>query len=372
MKIGIDTFECGHGRSGIGSYFSSLVQKFKNTDEITFELFGAEIDRYTYARENNLAFESVILPDNEKAEKFWHRFLCNHFGKKQKYDAMLFPAAANVLPCRFKIPSVAVVNDIVQNLFASKNFWERISLKHGLKKVDKIIAASNFIKKDLKKIGIKQEKIVVIHNGIDHSMFYQTDMFPNDFVEINPFSVKRPYFIYSSTMSSPFKRHSELIRAFDIFKKRTGLPHRLVLAGSEGANFAEVKKTALEAEFACDIFLTGYFPHETFPALYAGAEACLFPSEIEGVGLPVLEAMATGVPVACSKAGALSEVACEKAIFFDSTNLEEMADAMEKIATDKKLRKKLIVEGLEWSKRFSWEKTADETLEVLKSLEKAK
>lgn len=368
MKIGIDTFGCGHGRSGIGSYFSSLVQKFQNTDEITFEMFGAEIDRYTYARENNLAFEPVILPDNKRAERIWHKFLCNHFGKKQKYDVMFFPAAANFLPSHFRIPSVAVVNDIVLNLFDSKTLLEKASIVHRLKKVNKIITASNFIKKDLKKIGIKQDKIVVIHNGIDHSMFYQTDMLPNEFVEIKPFSVKRPYFIYSSTMSSPLKRHAELIKAFDIFKKNTGLPHRLILAGSEGESFSEVKKTALESVFASDIFLTGYFPHETFPALYAGAEACVFPSEIEGVGLPVLEAMATGVPVACSREGALSEIASDRAVFFDSKNLDEMADAMEKIATDKKLRKRLVVEGLDWSKKFSWEKTAEKTLEVLKNL----
>lgn len=368
MKIGIDTFGCEHGRSGIGSYFSSLVQKFQNTDDITFEMFGAEIDRYTYARENNLAYEPVLLPDNKKAEKLWHTFFCNSFGKKQKYDAMFFPAAANFLPFNFKIPSVAVVNDIVSNLFDSKTLSERICLVHSLKRADKIIAASNFIKKDLKKIGVKQDKIVVIHNGIDHSMFYQTDMLPTDFVEINPFSVKRPYFIYSSTMSSPLKRHIELIKAFDVFKERTGLPHRLIIAGGAGESFENVKKASLEAKAASDIFLTGYFPHETFPALYAGAEACVFPSEIEGVGLPVLEAMATGVPVACSKEGALSEVAGDRALLFDSSNIKEIADLMEKIAVDKQLRKKLIVEGLEWAKRFSWEKTAEKTVEVLKSL----
>ena len=120
--------------------------------------------------------------------------------------------------------------------------------------------------------------------------------------------------------------------------------------------------------YASDIFITGYFPHESFPALYAGSEGCLFPSEIEGVGLPVLEAMATGVPVACSKAGALQEIAGEKAILFDSSNIEEIAASIEKIAVDNKLRKKMIKEGVEWAKKFDWQQTATETLEVLKSV----
>ncbi|MBQ0051479.1 MAG: glycosyltransferase family 4 protein [Treponema sp.] len=370
MKIGIDTFGCDHGRSGIGSYFSSLVQNFNNNDEVEFELFGAEIDRYTYARDNNLSFESILLPDSPKAEKFWHHFLCNRFARKRKYDVMLFPASSTALPSHFGVPSVAVVNDIVSNLFASKTFSERLRLKRSLKKVNKIIAASQYIKKDLKRIGIKPEKIVVIHNGINHSMFYQVDLLNNDYIEINPFSIRRPYFIYSSTMSSSLKHHCDLIKAFELFKDKTGLPHRLVLAGGAGAATEDVKRTALESKYASDIFLTGYFPHETFPALYSGSEACVFPSEIEGVGLPVLEAMASGIPVACSNGGALTEVAGDKAILFNSENLNEIADAMEKICTDKKFRKSMIEQGVDWAKRFSWEKTAQETLEVLKSVVK--
>ncbi len=370
MKVGIDTFGCDHGRSGIGSYLSSLTQNFKNSEKIQFELFGAEIDRYTYARENNLQFESILLPDTSYSEKFWHRFACNSFALRQNYDVMLFPASSYALPSNFKVPSVAVVNDIMSEMFRHKSFIEKIRMKQSLKKVDKIIAASTFIKKDLKRFGVKPDKIVVIHNGINHSMFYQRDMIDSDFVEISPFAIRRPYFIYASTMSSPLKRHKELIEAFSLFKKKTGLPHRLVLAGNEGEFIDYVKKAVSDSPYSTDIFITGYFPHESFPALYSGSEACIFPSEMEGVGLPVLEAMATGIPVACSRNGALQEIAGDKAILFDSTNIEEIEAAMEKIATDKEFRSKMIAEGLQWTKRFSWSKTAEETVKVLESLVK--
>ncbi|MBO6218332.1 MAG: glycosyltransferase family 4 protein [Treponema sp.] len=370
MKIGIDTFGCEHGRSGIGSYLSSLSQHFQNTETTQFELFGAEIDRYTYGRDSNISFESIILPDTIRAEKAWHMFLCNQFAKKQKYDALLFPASSYALPLMFSTPSVAVVNDIVSELFATKTFAERMRIKHSLKRVNKIIAPSNFIKKDLKRLGVNQEKITVVHNGINHSLFYQREFITSESEMIKPFAIRRPYFLYASKMSSSSKRHVELIKAFEIFKKKTGLPHRLVLAGSEGECADLVKKTALISPYASDIFITGYFPHESFPALYAGCEGCLFPSEIEGVGLPILEAMATGIPVACSKAGALQEIAGEKAILFDSTNIDEMAAAIEKIATDNTSRKKMIKEGIDWAKKFNWENTAQETLEVLKSVVK--
>ena len=370
MKIGIDTFGCEHGRSGIGSYLSSLSQHFQNTEETQFELFGAEIDRYTFGRDSNIGFESVLLPDTERAEKAWHVLLCNSFAKKQKYDALLFPASSYAMPLHFSTPSVAVVNDIVSELFATKTLAERARIKRSLKKVNKIIAPSNFVKKDLKRLGINQEKITVVHNGINHSVFYPRELITAESEMIKPFAIRRPYFLYASKMSSPLKRHVELIKAFEIFKKKTNLPHRLVLAGSEGECAESVKKAALNSPFASDIFITGYFPHESFPALYAGSEGCLFPSEIEGVGLPILEAMATGIPVACAKAGALQEIAGEKAILFDSSNLEEIATAIEKIATDVPLRKKMIKEGSVWAKKFNWEATAQETLDVLKSVVK--
>ncbi len=370
MKIGIDTFGCEHGRSGIGSYLSSISQKFQNTEEVKFELFGAEIDRYTYARDSNIDFASVMLPDTERAEKAWHMLACNSFAKKQKYDAILFPASSYAMPFIFTVPSVAVVNEIISESFANKTLAEKLRIRQSLKRVNKIIAPSMCVKKDLKRLGVNQEKIVVIHNGINHSLFYPREVITSETEMIKPFAIRRPYFLYASTMSSPLKRHVELIKAFEIFKKKTALPHRLVLAGNEGLCSEAIKKAALSSPCASDIFITGYFPHESFPALYAGSEACLFPSEIEGVGLPILEAMATGIPVACSKNGALQEIAGEKAILFDSSNIGEMAVAIEKIATDNKLRKKMIKESVDWAQKFSWEQTAAETLEVLKSVVK--
>ncbi|MCR4822743.1 MAG: glycosyltransferase family 4 protein [Treponema sp.] len=370
MKIGIDTFGCEHGRSGIGSYLSSITQNFQNTEDTQFELFGTEMDRYNFGQEQNLSYESVILPENEQSEKGWHLLLCNHFARKQKYDALLFPASIYAMPYFFRTPSVAIVNSIVSEGLLTKSFVERFRIRHSLKKVDKIIAPSVYVKKDLKRMGINPDKITVVHNGINHSLFYPRELLTSETEMIKPFAIKRPYFIYASTMSSPFKRHNELIKAFENFKKKTGLPHRLVLAGNEGECAESVRKTALNSQFARDIFITGYFPHESFPALYASSEGCLFPSEIEGVGLPVLEAMATGIPVACSKSGALQEIAGEKAILFDSTNIDEMSSAMEKIATDLPLRKKMIKEGIDWAKKFNWQNTAQETIEVIKSIVK--
>lgn len=371
MKIGIDTFGCGHGKTGLGSYLSSLSAQLKNTDKNKFELFGSEIDRYTYGSETGLTFSSVRLPNSERAEIFWHYAFANLFAKRRRYSAVLYTAGSRYLPVFYSVPGVAVVHDVVSELYLAEGYERRMArIIFSLKNASKIIAASHFIRRDLIKLGVKESKIAVVYNGINHSDFYPREDLSPDLMDIKPFSVKKPYFIYPSQMSSSTKKHVELVKAFNLFKERTHLEHRLVLTGREGKVTQDVKDEILKSKFREDIFIAGFFPHEGFPLLYSGSEGCLFPSINEGVGLPVLEAMATGIPVACSNAGSLPEVAGDNALYFNSDDIEDVANAIESLALDSALRKKLKSGGIEWTKRFSWDKTAEKTIEVLKSVAK--
>ncbi|HAH62066.1 MAG TPA: glycosyltransferase family 1 protein [Treponema sp.] len=369
MKVGIDTFGCDHGRSGIGSYLHSFTANLPQLPDVEFELFGSEIDRYTYTSVREIPFKAVPVPDSLGAERFWHFFKLNNFVSSSGYDVVLYPAIERVLPLSFRVPGIAVVNSIVSNTLREDRDWAlRMQVKRGLAKAQKVIAPSQFVRKDLVRNGVDPDKIEVVHNGIDHRLFFPQMQIDAETVNIKPFAVKRPYFIYGSRLAGPDKKHIELIKAFVLFKERTHLPHRLVLAGAEGAYSEEVHKAAFQSAAASDIFLTGFFPHESFPQLYAGADACIFPSVNEGVGLPVLEAMATGIPVACSKAGALPEMGGPAAVYFDSNNIEEIAAAMEKIVTDSALREKMIADGIEWTKRFSWVNTVSMTIDVMKKI----
>jgi Glycosyltransferase len=373
MKVGIDTFGCDHGRSGIGSYLHSFTANLPQLKNMEFELFGSEIDRYTYNSASEIPFKAVQVPDSLGAERFWHYFKLNTFVSSAGYDAVLYPAIERVLPLTFRTPGVAVVNSIISNTLREDRDWAlRMQVKKGLLKAQKIIAPSQFVRKDLVRCGADPDKIEVVHNGIDHRLFFPQMQIDAETLNIKPFAIKRPYFIYGSRLAGPDKKHIELIKAFVLFKERTHLPHRLVLAGAEGPYSEEVHKAAFQSSAASDIFLTGFFPHDSFPLLYAGADACIFPSVNEGVGLPVLEAMATGIPVACSKAGALPEMGGPAALYFDPGSIEEIAAAMEKIVTDSALREKMIVEGIDWTKRFSWVNTVNMTLEVMKSVVKTR
>ncbi|MBO5118233.1 MAG: glycosyltransferase family 4 protein [Treponema sp.] len=365
MKIGIDTFGCDHARSGFGSYLISCIANIPTDLLDNFELFGSELDRYTYSSDRPIKFNSVSVLDSLVIERFWHLFKINKFLKKNKYDLVIYPAVERVIPIRFKTKGVAIVNSIISKQMESSSGIYKWQFKRGLKKISKIIAASNVIKEDLIKFGISAEKITVVHNGIEHKLFYPMVDLNEDEIQIHPFAIKRPYFIYGSNINGPEKKHEELIKAFELFKKRTGLPHRLVITGSEGNYFNYISDLAFNSEYSTDIFITGYFPHENLGKLYAGAEACVFPAVNEGVGLPILEAMASGIPVLCSNSGALQEMGGDSPIYFDSNNIEEIATAMQLVVEDEEKRKSMIEKGLERASNFSWDKT---DLETLKSI----
>lgn len=362
MKIGIDTFGCDP-KSGLGSYLLYFISNLPQAENCTFELFGFEKERYTYTQNKSFNYVSVNVKPNEKALLKWHKRSFKKFVKKNAYDVVFFPAADSILPLKYNnFTGVAVINSIVSESLKAAGGARVHQIKKGLHRVQKIVAATEVIQNDLVALGIDYKKIKVIPNGIDHKAFYPMNDLMDDIVDVKPFAIKRPYFIYGSRLSGPGKKHIELIKAFNLFKKNTGLPHRLVLAGSDGEFAKDIHDAAYNSEFASDIFLTGYFPHESFPKLNAGADACVFPSVSEGTGLSVMEAMACGVPVICSDKGALKEVAGEVPLYFDSDDVEDIAAKMLEIVENKTLREEKISEGLERTAKYTWEQTAAQTL----------
>jgi len=366
LKIAIDTFGCDHGRSGQAAYIinfsSNLPEEFKNN----IELFGQEEDRYTYTSGKDLSYNSFPMTDKIKTMRFFHRHGIKSFIKKNKYDVVIYPAISRVIPTKFTNHiGIAIVNSILSSALESESWKYKHQVKKGLKSIQKIVASTQYIKDDLVKLGVNADKITVIHNGIDHKLFFPMLDIADDIVDVKPFAIKRPYFVYASSLSSPEKKHIELIKAFELFKKNTGLPHRLVIAGNDGEYADTIHKVAFDSPYASDIFLIGFFPHENFARLYAGAEACVFPSVMEGVGLPILEAMACGIPVLCSDKGALKEAGGLSPLYFDSDNIDQIANCMQQIVEDKELKDNIVADSIVWAGEFNWEKTTKDTLKLI-------
>jgi glycosyltransferase involved in cell wall biosynthesis len=242
----------------------------------------------------------------------------------------------------------------------------RFLLPNALRRLDRIIAVSEWVKQELiDLVGIKESRIDVVANGIDLSAFYPRPRNEESVVLIQPFSFRRPYVLYASRLEHPIKNHVRLIEAFEIFKDRTKYPRRMVLAGADSQGAEKIHEAAEASKYRNDIFFPGHFPSTSLPELYAGADIVVIPSLYEGFGMGVLEAMASGVPVICARAGSLPETAEHAALYFDPLDSEDMADRMVTMCTNREFYRECRRLGLERVQDFSWDRCVESTLKII-------
>jgi glycosyltransferase involved in cell wall biosynthesis len=371
MKIGIDTFACDGGNSGIGIYTMQLLKRIPPSDAL-FELFGWEFDRFAFSEAApNMEFISKCRYTGKFANSLWHIFRYPEFAAKRAYDGCFFPAAHKMLPLDSPCPSIGVVHDMAewrkecpQGRYSPS--FTRAMLPNALRKLERIIAVSHWVKQELIEIaGINESLIEVVPNGIDTEAFHPRSRNEESVVLIQPFSFRRPYILYTSRIEYPMKNHVRLIKAFNIFRERTKFPHRLVLAGMESRGAKKVRKIAAASPYRSDIFFTGQFPQKSLPELYSGADIVVIPSVYEGFGLGILEAMASGVPVACARAASLPETAEHAALYFDPADEEDIADRMVTLTSKRDIYRECRRLGLERSQLFSWDRCAEKTLQTI-------
>jgi glycosyltransferase involved in cell wall biosynthesis len=371
MKIGIDTFACDGGKSGVGVYMNQFLKRIPPSGAF-FELFGWEYDRFVYNETApNLEFISRCRMSGKTANSLWHLFKYPRFAAQRAYDACFFPAAHKRPPYDSPCPTIGVVHDMAA-------YWGtpwtrehlgavlRMLLPNSLRRIDRIIAVSGWVKKELmERARVKESRIEVIPNGIDHEAFYPRPRNEESVVLIQPFSFRRPYVLCVSRIDHPVKNHIRLIKAFSIFKERTKYPHRLVIAGADSNRAEKVRRAAAASPHRNDIFFTGHFPLKSLPELYSGADIVVVPSMYEGFGMGALEAMASGVPVACARAASLPETAEHAALYFDPLDCEDMADRMVALTSNRDLYRECRKAGLERVVAFSWDRCVERTLAVI-------
>ena len=168
------------------------------------------------------------------------------------------------------------------------------------------------------------------------------------------------YMLCVSTLH-PHKNLTRLIQAFG--RKRRDF--RLILAGLRGFHAGAVERLITEMGLQHSVRIMGWIPRDELYSLYERARAFVYPSMFEGFGMPVLEAMAAGIPAACSDIPPLHEVAGDAALFFNQLDEDAIAAAIERVMNDASLRERLATAGRERARGFSWAKAAEQTLEVL-------
>lgn len=262
--------------------------------------------------------------------------------------APLFP------PC----PSVLTVPDMVFRTCADQiSLARRLPLSffthQAALRANSIITISNFARSQIAvEFGIPLAQITVTHLAASASSDDDTSLT----AVRQRYGIKQPYIIAFSSFS-PHKNIPRLLQTFVRVRRDYQLPHQLVLLGHRVAGERQDPQTR-------DVIFTGFVDGASKCALLKGAAMLVFPSTYEGFGLPVLEAQQVGVPVVCSTAASLPEVAGEAAIYFDPLSVDAMAKAIGQLVRNPYLRKTLIQNGFQNAAKFSWEQAARLTLDV--------
>ena len=264
-----------------------------------------------------------------------------------------------------KNPFIVTVHDLVRTCFrfGGEAVIERILLRldiRGIKRASHLIAVSHNTRNDLiEYLKVPDSKISVIYCGVDRSFF-------------KPYNVKlldKPYILYVGS-ERPRKNLGRLFEAFAKLKKE--FPElKLVKVGVSGRSEKYRKNTMKKLAslgITEDVIFIDHVSELELAYYYSSAQLLAYPSLYEGFGLPPLEAMTCGCPVVTSNTSSLPEVVGEAGIMVDPHDTDSLAQAMRQVLTDSELRDNMIRKGLEQSKRFSWEKAAEQTLKVYKKV----
>jgi glycosyltransferase involved in cell wall biosynthesis len=244
-----------------------------------------------------------------------------------------------------------------------REFYSRRILPSLIRRASRVVTVSHASARDITSlVGVPEERISVIPPGFDPSTFHPR---PRDEAQrrvAEAVDLRAPYLVYVSRLEHPAKNHVRLIEAFRRLKESTALPHELLLVGPDW-NGAEVVHAAVAAA-GVPIRCLGFVEEGLLPWIYAAADLCVFPSLREGFGLPVLEAMASGTPVACADATSLPEVAGGAAALFSPSSTSGMAAVLGGMLNDPFRRRWHAAAGLRRANHFSWSRTAHELVEV--------
>lgn len=389
MKICIDARLINE--SGIGRYIRNLLKNLALIDkENNYYILLKKNDLQKYSWGDN--FENI------EADFGWYsateQLKLPGIIKKINADLVHFPHF-NV-PLFFKGKFIVTIHDLIHQHFAMKRATtlDPITYKikqlgyhkvfsHAVKKSQKIIVPSDFIKSQLhKEWSIESSKIDVTHEGVDEKIFeIKNKQSKNLQLKIlEKIKVQKPYIFYIGN-AHPHKNIEGLIKAFRSIKSTTGTKGikgvsgkafdtfgtsdtfgtlNLVLAGGDHYFWKKIKSEYTDPS----IIYPGYVTDESLVTLFSQAEAFVMPSFEEGFGIPVLESFAMNCPVICSDIGALKEVGGEGARYFNPKNSDDMAEKIMEVLNNQKLKTKLIENGQKKLNDFSWKKLAEETLKI--------
>ncbi len=395
MRIGIDCRTILNPslgeQAGIGHYTYYLVKNLLQLDKhneyvLFFDNRISEKEVKQVIGNNNKNVKARFFPFYQYKYYLpftYSQMLVSAFISREKVD--IYHSPANVIPLMYKGLSVVTVHDLAiykhpewfpSNFMSRQIFSTKVLVPKSIRKAKRVIAISQHTKEDIVKLfKIPAKKIAVIYEGVvtDCNLAGGKLSIPDKKALKNKFKIKDDYLLFVGTIE-PRKNLVVLLEAFNSFLTRQRLnnknknPIQLVLAGGRGWKYKDVFKTIKKLKLDNHVKYLDYVDHPDKIGLMQNALGFVFPSLYEGFGLPVLEAMCLGTPVITSNISSIPEVTDSAALLINPNSVTDLVKAMEKVVGSKELRGKMGQAGREQAKKFTWEKTARETLAIYKEV----
>lgn len=378
MVIAFDTFFLAKRFRNVGiyEYAKNLFDEFQRLarDDSSIEIryfVSAGYSEETLELSSSPRFEAI----NTRLlgwDRVWRLGLVNYAAARAHAD-LIFSPSANIVPLGL-VPTAVTIHDAIPVRLPRDIVGEctllQVSTFIAAKMSTKILTDSQHSKQDLVEIyHLPSEKISVVHLGYDATTFNSSPVDPR--VQgslLARLRIRAPYILHHG-MVQKRKNLAKLIEAYRILLNRSrAREHQLVLAGPEGFGSEEIRRMADGLVAQGKVIFSGPLPSQELAQLIKGASLCVIPSLYEGFCLPMVEAMACGVPTIAANTSCIPEISGGLLRYFDSQSAEDMAATIDAVLEDADLQRELITNGLVRASQFSWQRCARETIMALTNL----
>lgn len=365
MRIGIDLdcLEKDREYTGISNYALSLVSALLAIgDKHQWVLFGRKEPLAYFEKNHGKQVELVYLP-SRKIPIWTAHLQYSRLIKKAKLD--LFHGLANSVPLGYQGSSIITIHDLAiykhPEWFPNKQWLStKFIVPRSIKKSRIIIVPSQSTADDLEDLfRVDPAKISVIPMGVDQRFFGNNHHLPDCYSV-----TQKPFILFVGTIE-PRKNLTRLVDAYVSLPEEIRQKYDLRLVGKLGWSYKDLLEQIANhnLQIGGKIKLVYYLAFDQLLDTYHHASIFVYPSLYEGFGLPVLEAMASGVPVITSRISSLPEIS-GPSFLINPDSVWQIGSAIRKVITDKEYVEEAVLSGKVWVKNFTWRKTAEQTLRV--------
>lgn len=361
MRVGVNAAVISGQMTGVGYHALSLVRALARVGkDIEWILMGADPSSNSIPKGENIRTIGAERPLGGARRAAWQQWALPRLAVRAGVELLYCPDYSR--PVWSAAPVVNTIHDL--SFYSSSppflpfgsRLWKGRLARVAIARSARLIADSDFIRDEiLQRFRIDPQRVAVIPLAAE------------ELPEQPREKAGRPFLLFVGTLETR-KNLVTLIKAFAALRASGRISHRLVLVGKAGYGWHEISAAIDASPFRQQIEVRGYETRQEVLRLYCSADLFVFPSLYEGFGLPLLEAMACGAPVACSRAASLPEVAGDAAQFFDPASAEDLAAAIERVLRSPELQESLRRKGKERVKQFSWDECARRHCQVFRDL----